>query len=1036
MFFHAIVKWRTCLLPRHLQTCKLSKFANIQHPMPVITHHFRTLLPYLMCTGIACIALFPAGSSLAGQPAGQAPGAFVGMTFDDLVNAAIEAFSSQRLGEAASLFDELESTFGREPEFTDEDLQRAILPAWGYALLVSDNAPRAVEIFERFLAAFPTAARQRPFVLFSLALAHRRLEDPERAYETYTRFIAEFPERAEAGIAILRQAEIRFQQSRSNEGLELLENYYTRPDGPDTLKAQARIRALKEALAIEDLPYARNLLLDTDWQIDTMPELGVLAFAALAMGDYLLEQKQFQDAIRSYRLVPPKDVLIAGQKARMEAVRNAFQSRSARQAAGDDAIWRDHYDRLLTRVQETLRQLEEAEDYTPAFLLRYGQAFLLAERPHEAWIVFESLVRDPLLPENIRREAHYRWILAAQNLQRWEDALRIARSYIDLYPDAPDAPMAFFLIANAFQSLQDYKQAVAVLTDIIENYPDHPQRPRWLFTRGFASLLDDSMLAARDDFSRYIDEFPDGLLAPNARLWEALTWFFQKNYPQAHAKLTELLRELPANHPVAPEVRYRLASVDYAQRSYDQALSGIQHFLQNYPGHFRAPEALVLKGDILMGLGQLTEATTVFKQVTPEALDLFPYSVFQVGKIFRAIERYDLMIKHFREYVDRPDIAPKPRLAEALHWVGWALDQSGQPSAAFPVYAEALAHYGDDPQVGEIGLILQGLQKLHRTFLRRTDSTAANTAAAASAAPAPPAPAHPMLQFADFRQWLISERSNALEQSRLTYFARLSVFLSALDQKARRTDEADAFLLEMIENVPRQHMDAEALGEAGLLLARLEFPSARDFFTDLLQRFPGSPQKAAAYYGLAQIAFRQREFTTSRAWLERFRRETPLHPLSNAATLLHGNTLREDGSPEQAIEILEGLLKLKSARGRPHAEALLGIARAEEQRNRPERAIAYYQRVFNLYRAFADLAAQSYLDSARLFEALGDLRAAYHTVREMTFDDRMTAFPELFAQAVAQRDRLAPLLPPEQAVAPESADPVVPETPTRSPADS
>src|SRR5690606_19384861 len=86
------------------------------------------------------------------------------------------------------------------------------------------------------------------------------------------------------------------------------------------------------------------------------------------------------------------------------------------------------------------------------------------------------------------------------------------------------------------------------------------------------------------------------------------------------------------------------------------------------------------------------------------------------------------------------------------------------------------------------------------------------------------------------------------------------------------------------------------------------------------------------------------------------------------------------------------ILRLRSMRGRPHAAALMGLAETMIAAGEPERAIAYYQRVYTVHRAQNDFVAQAYLASSLLFETIGDLPAAHRTLVEMLSLTELEAF--------------------------------------------
>jgi TolA-binding protein len=56
---------------------------------------------------------------------------------------------------------------------------------------------------------------------------------------------------------------------------------------------------------------------------------------------------------------------------------------------------------------------------------------------------------------------------------------------------------------------------------------------------------------ARADFNSYTSQNPQGQLAVNARLWNALTYFFERNYAVCIEELSEL-GKLDSRHPLYP----------------------------------------------------------------------------------------------------------------------------------------------------------------------------------------------------------------------------------------------------------------------------------------------------------------------------------------------------------------------------------------------------------------------------------------------------------------------------------------------------
>lgn len=867
----------------------------------------------------------------------------------------------------------------------EESFLRVIWPVRGYSAFLVEEHARAIELFQKFLQRFPETNNQHAFVLYTLGQVYQAAGQMREAADKLGEFIGLYRTSPEAQLAALQRAEILFALGAREEAVAVADAFYA-SEGSATLRIQARLRVLQNRVEAEEFAEAAQLLQETRWQVTTMPELAVLAFAALQTGDALLRAGDPAGAIRCYRLVPPHEQLVKRQRALAQRAEAVAAERRDSVRTGLGAIWNDYYDNLAARTRQQLEHLESMEDYTPGFLLRYGQAFLLLERPFEAWIIFEEISGDESFPQEIREQAHYRWILATFALSRYEETLIVARNFRETYPQSELAPDALYLVAQAYQEERRFVSALEVYDELVEAFPEHRLFSRWLFTRGFNRSMVEQYEGARSDFTLFWEQFPQHPLVLQARLWHALTYSFEREFEPARELLLELEKGAQGNE-ILPEVRYRLATIAYSTRDFEQALERIEAFLADFPGHLRAPEATVLRGDILMGMGELIEASAAFASVTPEAAGLFPYAIFQRGKIFQALERYDLMIEHFSRYVERTDLDFHPRLSEALYWMGWAHLRLQDPAAAIAAFHAAVERFGDDPQADEIPSILAALESIRREILRDHPDAL---------------PDDPLFAAESFEQWREWQIAAALEEDRLTWFSRLMLYGVDQARQANRGDYAELLLQEIDEAVPLARLDPVVVVELGTLYQSMGYAYAVDYFRHVIENHPTHRARGQAFYGLALAYVDNDYFDEAERFLRRFDLEIPIHPLADEARLLRAEVQMKRGNNAEAKAIFERVLRSESARGLPHVRALTGLARANTGEGHPERAIAYWQRIYTLYRAFPEQVAEAYLESARLFVDLERDEAARNTLNEMLRDENLRESK----QAGAARDLL------------------------------
>lgn len=901
----------------------------------------------------------------------------VGLTFQDALEQCFASVSRGEIAEAANLFEQLELTFGREDEYLDESVQQSILPIRGLVQLGAGKYYAAIESLETYQQQFPKLFNKNKTLIYSLAQCHKRVNQYGKARELLLLYKQNFAGTTEAALAWLEYADLLLLENNIDQALETLAEFYN-SDAAHSLKTQGQLKAIQSCLDSGRMDTALQLMLSTRWEVDSMPELAQLTFASLRSADYAMSNKQYSDALKIYRLVPPRKTLISLQQERIDQLSLSINQQK-RTLTISTSHQQQYRQKTLRRLESQLLALKNSEDYTPGFYLHYGQCLLFDSQFYKAWLVFEYLTISPETEYSLRQEAHYRWILCAHQLQDWEEALSLARNFVDRYPQSKLAPQVLYMIAKAHLEQRRYAESVEVLDSLIESFPSHALFARWKFTRGFAKVVLEEYQDARSTFEELVAQFPKNRLGTNAQLWHALTHFFEKDYKTALAELHSLKEKTPVNHPTYPEIQYRIAATQYADRNYESSLSTINSYLEKFSRHTRIEEARVLKGDILMGTGELEEAAITFQSITPEAGSLYLYALFQVGKIYKALQEYSPMIVHFEAFVKDED-APRVRLGEALYWIGWCHLQLEEKEKAQTAFEEALEQYGNDLEFSDTDNILSALRSLNRR-----DKTG----------------------FAD---WLNAQSKKAFSAKNFTYHVRLELY--QLDNSKLTEEKRSKTLSSINSRISIEHFDAQALGILGLNQLAQDRLSAQVLFDRLLEQFPSSPARSMAYLGLARIHFDKGETIQALKWLIKSGKEVPFHAHFTETQLLLGKTQEQLGHYEEAIDVYEGLLKLKSARGRPHALALTGIAEAYETMAEPEKATAYYQRIYNMYRAYADLVSNAYWKSALLFESMERIPDAVHTLEEMLNEETLATYGE-WLLAEAKLEELLPLMPEE-----------------------
>ncbi|MEM8549622.1 MAG: tetratricopeptide repeat protein [Verrucomicrobiota bacterium] len=878
---------------------------------------------------------------------------------------ALTAYEEGRYADAAASWQALADDYA-ELDYYQEVLPR-LLPYWAVACLRSGQPALAADLLEQHLEASSASERMRPQIWFTLGEAYFALEEFDKAARAYRTYREHTVNQPEALLSVLREAEIHVQAGQLESGLIALLDFANDERVPPTLRSQARLRAIQAAQANGMPQRGADILLGGSWAITTMPELAILAYAALQTGQYLSAEGDHAGALRAYRMVPPFAQLVSRQQDRLAQLRRIFEYRYARlrRSTERNSFWAGYFEQVMARVERELARLEASQDYTPSWQLKLGEAFLRSSRPREAVLIYEHLRDDPALTADWRARAHYRLILAHQELEDWLQTLQQAADFRQRYRDHAQIPETLTIESYAQMMLNQPAAVVERLSTALDAYPEHRLAARWYFMRGYAALVGQDYLNARSDFQSALQHQPPADLALSIRLWDALSYVMEKHYGKALERFHALSEDAEGSRLEA-EIAYRQASAQYAAKDYAPAQVSLEAFLQNYPGDSRTDAAHALLGDALLAQQDYDAAFAQYGSILPDAPGLYSYAVFQQGRILRALRDYQSLEAHFQAYLAGADNPRTPRLAEALGWIGWAASQRGQTGQALAVYLEAWERFGDQLEAGDLSPLLDGIRKLRGDAL--------------------------------YSEWLETSAAEALGGEAFTRYARLMLYQAKHDNQAGEHDRSARTIYAVLDKVPLIALDDAGLAQAGLLLVEDKLALGGEALQWLLERFPDSPHRGAAWYGLASAAWTTGDKPAALQYLERFQAETPFHLLAGKALLMQAELLQDKEAYNEAERLLTQGIGEHHLRGHDRARALLLLAEGERQQGELSRAIAYQQRVYTLYRAYPELLAQAYLGSALAFHELGDYAAASQTLQEMARDSRLHDLPEM-AQA-------------------------------------
>jgi TolA-binding protein len=430
----------------------------------------------------------------------------------------------------------------------------------------------------------------------------------------------------------------------------------------------------------------------------------------------------------------------------------------------------------------------------------------------------------------------------------------------------------------------------------------------------------------------------------------------------------------------------------FGVEDYDGAKTTFKKFIDEYAEDALFPEALSMYGDLLGGDGRLDEALACYRQAVSvvkknyreekipaqKAQAVLPatYAVFQAARTLEAdAESYEeakepqTARSKYQELIDLVEdyksyFAENADWAQSVFWVGKAETALGEKGRAIQAYLDALIQYGSDPAQEGVSAILFDLAEMIRN-------------------------AGDQVSAEDVTEKIQAARTNAKSR---TLRIRLDVLLAELNGRA---PDLGRRLLETEKDLTPVPPSGLALMCAALLEQK-DYSRSTEFFDYFTAHYDASPFMKNAYRLRAEDLYLQKRYDDALPLALETLGLYGADADTGWAQLMKGNIELIRGDYTEAEKTFNAIFNVRAWRGSVSAEAMLRMAQSWYQQGNYEKAFAFFQRTYLLYKAYdgGRWAADAYLMSADCLRHLGRDSAARNTYRAMLLDEYVRDLPQ------------------------------------------
>jgi TolA-binding protein len=874
------------------------------------------------------------------------------------------------------------------------------------------NIQQAIDLQTKFMATYPKSGFI-PNSIYGRAFAY---------------FLEGRMDKSEADLLSLIQAFPG--NSAARDGQYLLANVYSQ-------HALGLLKAGKKTEAQPLLDKARDLF----GKLSKIE--GNLAMAnnsAYALAETWYAGGFYMDAIRFFREVRSKrDVLLDLQArlATLDRMRNAAIGKGT-----DTAAIKAETDKLKSQYSA----ISESTDLMVASYQRIMVCFFQQRQFEEARIVSRHLMQ--FVQGTEQQEVSFLHLNANIEEKKAEDAARDLDNFRRTYgAGLPIAEVAGLAIGQIFLQQNKPEAALRQFADNIEDYPEGKALEDGLYMKFSTEFLVNQFTNVNETAQAYKEKFPKGKYLPSALYLQAMSFAALKEWDQALIVLKQLVHQFPkktdsfqavdeaayqqawllyqkalAMKPDAAPEKERTKIKELKLETLAKSVKQFEFFLANYKDSRLRPVGMYQMAVVLNASDQLDKAKAALQALAREYPDneIAPTALYQVAVMY--YEKNDLA--HMSEALEELVQAfPKaPIIPEAYFWIGYiakkdanfdeAIEALGQSIASGPASKQApdcllliAQSYREKAEaMGTPAMLSDERKAIYRDTVldstRSYEDLLANYPDSSQASESIPSIAKNISDLIMYRlfndddavAWFNKAKTRHISQPDIN--ARLTFSLGSYFLKNKEKEKALAAFKEAFTLNPNVRLSpvmlsdyAEALKDAG------QMEAAEKIYNKIIADFAGDDRALApAWYGIADIKYRQKDIKAAEGAFEKVLKEFPWYEPGKQGKVKLA-MIREDNKQYDEAEKMYTQV-WKQERGEARIAAMLGVARCQMERARQFKKQANVTsmktmikaaddnvtKIIVLYEAFPDYVSEAMWIKGQIYELTEDsvqARATY-----------------------------------------------------------
>jgi len=729
--------------------------------------------------------------------------------------------------------------------------------------------------------------------------------------------------------------------------------------------------------------------------------------ALMKVADSLYRVEKYDSALPLYRMIIPKEELLAFQEEKLRKMRidaglipqeNVEMTEEEKLLFGDDeddsgSVFAKKGEEdapkeevkippEIQKLERLVNALRDLPPYENNVAFRMAELYQAVDRYWEAFTFFDRVYQAD--PDTDLGAASIREMLTVllEDLKEQARAEKYAFDYLAKHKEGLAPRLVAYKLTIYYQKKKEMKKLLKLrpYVDALVRTNDTTiltYDTELYFMQAVADLMTMDYKQAEKDFKFVLDEFGDSRQKDSSTYWYGMSILFQQRYAEALPIFEKYIKEFPEGKWV-PNSYFQKALCTFGQSKYEEAKKGFTYVIEHFPKSDVFPDACSMRGDLYGAESLLDEALADYQTAIKAAKKVkqATYAVFRSAEIYEADETIknnnNKIIEVVQQYLDT--WGDQADIAKALFWIGKTRIQQGFVDEAVQTYIDAIVKYGSNLQQDGVDLMIAELVKISAIWLG-----------------------------VEKQEQLLKDLQTAMDLTdNPTVKLRLRVTIAMLTHSEVELGKQLLKELPSLDDAPPPVLSI--ICDASFEME--DYSRAKEILKIFQSKFEDSKYMRDAYKLRAYGQFAQKDYTNTLETIRETQETYGTEPDVAWAQLMKAQIYLDRGELDKAREANLLVLGEANWRGDPFAQATYQLGQVAEREGDPLRAFGFYQRTYFQFKGYANgyWAAEAYLASARCLKKLNRPNDVRNTYRAMLYDNFVNDLP----QAEVARKSLRP----------------------------